>query len=93
MNCGATENLEVDHIIPLCSGGKHDEDNMQILCKKCNCKKGKKPLIKDFDKYFKRGDGDNYVFISRKFPLKQMVNGLFDRILERQFTKYCQLGD
>jgi hypothetical protein len=39
VKCGSDEKLEVDHIIPLSIGGREDEDNMQILCKKCNRKK------------------------------------------------------
>lgn len=31
-----------DHIVPLCSGGSHDIENIQILCASCNVKKGKK---------------------------------------------------
>jgi 5-methylcytosine-specific restriction endonuclease McrA len=38
--CGSTENLEIDHIIPLAKGGTNELDNLQILCKKCNRKKG-----------------------------------------------------
>lgn len=37
--CGSTENLEIDHIIPLSRGGTNDPDNLQILCKTCNRKK------------------------------------------------------
>jgi 5-methylcytosine-specific restriction endonuclease McrA len=39
--CGSTDNLEIDHIIPLALGGSNDPDNLQILCKKCNRKKWK----------------------------------------------------
>lgn len=37
--CGATENLECDHIIPVNAGGTHDADNLQTLC--CECHKEK----------------------------------------------------
>lgn len=37
--------LEVDHIIPLASGGKTTEDNLQLLCWKCNRHKGKSNKI------------------------------------------------
>ncbi len=38
-NCETTKLLEIDHIIPLSRGGREDENNMQILCRKCNRKK------------------------------------------------------
>lgn len=35
--CGIlTTELEADHIIPLCKGGKDDERNMQALCVECH---------------------------------------------------------
>jgi 5-methylcytosine-specific restriction endonuclease McrA len=39
LKCGATEDLQVDHILSLTRGGTHDEDNLQTLCRKCNRKK------------------------------------------------------
>lgn len=38
-HCGATENLEVDHIRPVSLGGSNDRDNLQALCRTCNRKK------------------------------------------------------
>jgi 5-methylcytosine-specific restriction enzyme A len=40
--CGATDNLCVDHIVPLASGGSNDLDNLQLLCGHCNLSKGAK---------------------------------------------------
>ena len=37
-NCHTKDNLTVDHIVPLTSGGKNDETNIRILCRKCQNK-------------------------------------------------------
>ena len=42
--CGATKRLELDHIVPLFSGGPHCEDNLVVACKPCNSSKRAKPL-------------------------------------------------
>jgi len=34
--CGTTEQLEIDHIIPLSRHGTNELDNLQILCRRCN---------------------------------------------------------
>jgi 5-methylcytosine-specific restriction endonuclease McrA len=39
--CGSeTDPLEVDHIIPRAQGGTHEWDNLQVLCRRCNRRKG-----------------------------------------------------
>ncbi|HEX8913840.1 MAG TPA: HNH endonuclease [Humisphaera sp.] len=35
-DCGATDYLEYDHIIPHAKGGSNDEKNVQLLCRRCN---------------------------------------------------------
>jgi len=42
--CGATEDLALDHIVPLNGGGSHREDNLVVACRSCNSSKGAKPL-------------------------------------------------
>lgn len=37
--CGATNELEIDHIVPVSKGGGNEEANLQVLCKTCNRKK------------------------------------------------------
>ena len=38
--CGTTENLQVDHVIPIKLGGINSKENAQILCLRCNIVKG-----------------------------------------------------
>jgi hypothetical protein len=40
VECGSTENLEFDHVIPVSMGGAHTVRNLQLLCVSCNAAKG-----------------------------------------------------
>ena len=40
--CGATEDLQLDHIIPFSKGGATTVENLQLLCGKCNRAKSDK---------------------------------------------------
>lgn len=42
VRCGATKNLECDHIVPVNAGGTHDAENLQTLCSKCHREKSAK---------------------------------------------------
>lgn len=37
--CGATDYLEFDHIIPVAKGGSNADANVQLLCRRCNLRK------------------------------------------------------
>lgn len=41
MHCGATNELVIDHIVPIALGGLSELDNLQLLCRRCNNLKGK----------------------------------------------------
>lgn len=42
--CTNTEDLVVDHIVPMLYGGKTNPDNLQILCSECNTIKKANPI-------------------------------------------------
>jgi len=50
--CGATEDLTVNHIIPFCVGGKTVEENLNILCRSCNIKSYQRLVKKALKSYF-----------------------------------------
>lgn len=37
--CDATENITIDHVVPLSRGGKHEADNLAPACYSCNASK------------------------------------------------------
>ena len=39
VQCQASDYLEFDHIIPFCLGGSNSEQNVQLLCRRCNLDK------------------------------------------------------
>lgn len=43
--CGATENITLDHVIPLSRGGRHSVGNLQALCFSCNHRKHAKFMM------------------------------------------------
>lgn len=42
VNCGRTDDLQIDHRIPVARGGTSDESNLDALCGRCNRRKSKK---------------------------------------------------
>lgn len=40
-NCGAADDLALDHVLPIAKGGRSALSNLQLLCAACNRLKGK----------------------------------------------------
>lgn len=40
VECGATDDLALDHIFPWSLGGPDTEENLRVLCRSCNSSKG-----------------------------------------------------
>jgi len=38
--CGSTEDLTIDHALPVFRGGRSEDENLQLLCRVCNSRKG-----------------------------------------------------
>lgn len=43
--CGATDQLEIDHIIPIADDGPDRLDNYRLLCKSCNGRGAGRPSL------------------------------------------------
>lgn len=37
--CHSESDLTIDHVIPMSIGGKHEVENLQVLCRSCNSRK------------------------------------------------------
>ena len=44
LRCGTTENLTMDHVIPVLLGGRTEKANIQVLCGSCNTSKRAKTI-------------------------------------------------
>lgn len=42
--CGSEQRLELDHIIPWSHGGPDTVENLRVLCKSCNVRRGTSPV-------------------------------------------------
>ncbi len=54
--CGSTDNLTIDHIIPVAHGGLSIIENLRTLCGHCNTSKGSgdRPVTVSSEKYYVR---------------------------------------
>jgi hypothetical protein len=75
MVCGNTENLTVDHVIPLAEGGKDDFSNLRTLCRNCNFRKG--PIPPFWQRIVNLFNGNFYWFkTDMRAQMQQAKNGL-----------------
>lgn len=58
VECGAQDNMTVDHIIPLSKGGTDKLDNLRFLCRGCNSKKNDTLDFSEI-KYYDFGEIEN----------------------------------
>lgn len=62
LRCGEKKPLTPDHVIPISRGGTNNIDNIQPLCKSCNCKKHARKTDyrdgKEVDGYYVQGKLD-----------------------------------
>lgn len=42
VRCCSTDDLTIDHIVPVIAGGSNEPSNLQVLCRSCNSRKGAK---------------------------------------------------
>lgn len=85
--CGSTVKLEIDHIIPISKGGREDEDNMQVLCQKCNRTKHNKA---DYSKYFNITKNKNYIFINKEISKLKINPKEFSKIIDLMFQEHAR---
>jgi 5-methylcytosine-specific restriction endonuclease McrA len=79
--CGTSQNLTVDHIIPISRNGPHTFDNLITACVYCNRKKSDKtPNEANMPLIFKPFTPTVYTLYTRKF--KDM--GVFDLLFNQQ---------
>jgi 5-methylcytosine-specific restriction endonuclease McrA len=50
VSCQTSENLTIDHVIPVKLGGGNELENLQTLCLSCNCSKGAKEPVTETTK-------------------------------------------
>ena len=86
VNCGRSGKgveLTIDHILALYYGGAHIPENIRILCKECNAKKGKKVRVCDFEKTVELVD-ERYseMLLNNKIDIKKMDLSVKENVIK-----------
>ena len=89
VKCGRrSDDLEIDHIIPISKGGKSTYDNLQTLCKRCN--KNKSNIIEG---YTSRTYNPNIKYCPKcKAPLR-VVNGKYGKFYGCSNYPRCEYSE
>jgi len=53
--CGKTRNLQIDHIMPVSTGGTNELNNLRVLCRSCNARR---VMDDSFEMLRNMGDGN-----------------------------------
>jgi len=77
LRCGATECLSLDHIVPLCRGGRGDISNLQLLCVGCNS--SKREAIADYRRPWQKVQAQ---FFNDYYRLKKVYRRALGRFKE-----------
>ena len=88
--CGATTNLQIDHIIADLHGGSIEPENLQVLCRACNASKNSGSDIDDSRKavLFIRDKARKGLFHNKILTMKEIsrVTGLpYAKVSQYQF--------
>lgn len=89
--CGSTENLTVDHIIPLSRGGTNAPENLSVLCVSCNKRKGNRINWGWLERIMIALHVDEHCQ-KIKNELKSMIAIQYNQ-LKDQFSRIAQSGD
>jgi hypothetical protein len=91
-DCGKTDcKFEMHHVIPLCAGGRDDEDNIVPLCHDCH---KRKPRSANYSRYFKIGENKDYIFINTDIIKLHLNSELFVKIIDHYIEENNRLfGD
>lgn len=81
VECSSSEELTIDHIIPLGRGGYDVVENLQVLCRRCNTRKATRIKWKWYQRIIHALHIDDIVEKAR-IEMKGEVNGVYSRLTQ-----------